>query len=363
MSNVKYLKGVRTRYFNILEKEVHNASLLIQSDLVEEDKNEILSNISICVEKLQTYSAKLESQSEKLTAAVGESDENFIERTLEEDTQLCDSALNSCSQLNKLEMQLNKMIKQEEAELKEDISEDRKPSMHEEIQKMLEKQIELQQELLETRVVRPKEQRTPVKLPKLEISCFSGDKLRWLEFWQSFENSVHKNESLSNIDKFNYLRSKLTGEARGAIAGLSLSNENYAIAIEILKDRFGNVQEIIDVHYNKMINLQSASDSVDSLRHLTDSVDKHLRSLEVLGQNISQDVFVSVIKSKLPRNVIRHLEIQKGTQSKWTVAKILDLLKEYVSASEKAEKVKRENVSLTNRTFNSQRKILIYVKF
>ena len=50
-------------------------------------------------------------------------------------------------------------------------------------------------------------------------------------------------------------------------------------------------------------------------------------------------MFIAVVKSKLPSNVIRHLEIQKGSKEKWTIKKIRDLLCEYVVASEKAEKV------------------------
>ena len=118
---------------------------------------------------------------------------------------------------------------------------------------------------------------------------------------------------------------------------MSLSNENYSVALNILKDRFGNVQDTVDLHYTAIINMKSASDSVDSLRCLLDGVDKHLRSLDVLGQNINQDLFVSIIKSKLPSSVIRHLEIKKGIESKWTVLLLKELLKEYVVACEKAK--------------------------
>lgn len=126
--------------------------------------------------------------------------------------------------------------------------------------------------------------------------------------------------------------SKLVGEARSAIAGLALSNENYAVAIKIMKERFGNIQETIDLHYNRLISQRPASDSIEGLRRLLDTLDKHFRSLEVLEQNINQDVFVSVIKSKLPSNVLLHLEIQKGSKENWNVLSLRDLLNEYVVA-------------------------------
>ncbi|XP_053381886.1 uncharacterized protein LOC128549322 [Mercenaria mercenaria] len=180
--------------------------------------------------------------------------------------------------------------------------------------------------------------------------------MKWIEFWQSFENSVHKNYNLSNVDKFNYLRNKLVGEARSAIAGLALSHENYTIGIKILEERFGNVQEIIDIHYSKLMNLRTTSNSVDSLRSFMETENIHLRSLEVLDQNVDQDLIISVIKSKLPSAVIEHLEIQKGAKQKWTTSTLRDLLNEYVIACEKAEKANTESGKVTQNKFNNQTK-------
>ena len=43
------------------------------------------------------------------------------------------------------------------------------------------------------------------KLPKLHIKRFAGDPKNWQTFWGSFSSAVHKNASLTNVDKFNYL--------------------------------------------------------------------------------------------------------------------------------------------------------------
>ncbi|KAH3857248.1 hypothetical protein DPMN_099854 [Dreissena polymorpha] len=52
---------------------------------------------------------------------------------------------------------------------------------------------------------------------------FDRDKLKWTEFWDSFETVVHHNKRLSNVEKFTYLKSKVLGEAKYVIAGLSLT--------------------------------------------------------------------------------------------------------------------------------------------
>lgn len=91
-------------------------------------------------------------------------------------------------------------------------------------------------------------------------------------------SSVNSNDCLSNIEKFNYLRSKLLGYEKTAVEGLALSSENYSFAIEILRERFGDIQENIDLHYNRIINVHSASDRVECLRRLLDNVDRSLGS-------------------------------------------------------------------------------------
>ena len=59
---------------------------------------------------------------------------------------------------------------------------------------------------------------------------------------------MHNNDTLTDVHKFNYLRSLLERLAYEAIAGLTLSAANYKEAIEILKKRFGNKQLIVSKH-------------------------------------------------------------------------------------------------------------------
>ena len=68
------------------------------------------------------------------------------------------------------------------------------------------------------------------KLPKITLKKFYGDPISFTPFWDSFMSAVDDNSSLSDVDKFNYLRNLLEGSAGGAIRGLPLTAENYAAA-------------------------------------------------------------------------------------------------------------------------------------
>ena len=122
-----------------------------------------------------------------------------------------------------------------------------------------------------------------VKLPKLEISKFNGDPTKWQSFFDSFQAAVGKSTNLTGVEKFNYLRCFL-GAALHAIAGFSLTNDNYKEALELLQNRYGNTQQIIAAHMNALVKMSSANyEDLSGLRKFFDDVTSHVRSLVNLG--------------------------------------------------------------------------------
>ncbi|GBN23486.1 hypothetical protein AVEN_47070-1 [Araneus ventricosus] len=126
------------------------------------------------------------------------------------------------------------------------------------------------------------------KLPRIVLDKFGGDVRKFHEFWPSFEAAVHDNLSLTIVKKFNYLRSLLIGDAARAISGLTLTNENYDKAVEVLKDRFGQKQAVISAYMNTLLSLQPVRRINDTLglRNLYDEINNSIRSLESLGIDI-----------------------------------------------------------------------------
>ena len=87
------------------------------------------------------------------------------------------------------------------------------------------------------------------KLPNLSMKCFNGNSMEFQSFFDSSRATIHENESLKNITKFNYLRTFLCGKALVSISGLSLTSENYNQAIEILEGRCGKKQHRTPINY------------------------------------------------------------------------------------------------------------------
>ena len=77
-----------------------------------------------------------------------------------------------------------------------------------------------------------------VKLSKITLKTFSGYPLDWKSFKGTFEAAVHNNESITNIEKFTYLKTDLDKSAFQAIEGLPLTSENYTGPWNLLNDRY-----------------------------------------------------------------------------------------------------------------------------
>ena len=83
------------------------------------------------------------------------------------------------------------------------------------------------------------------RLRKLNIKIFTGKPTEWPTFIESFETAVDSNGALSNIQKFQYLKSYLPGQVERCIEGFLLTNDNYREALNLLRERFRNTKLII----------------------------------------------------------------------------------------------------------------------
>ena len=152
---------------------------------------------------------------------------------------------------------------------------------------------------------------------------------------------------MSPIDKFNYLSTLLEDEASRAIQGLPLTNANYNVAIEILKDRFGKPQTIVTAHMDDLLKLPSLGSNcrVKDLRAVLDQLTIHVRGLETLGISAQQygSLLTPIVMSKLPSD-IRLLVARKTNGSLLELNSIIELLKVEVEAREASFSLKTHDV-------------------
>ena len=77
--------------------------------------------------------------------------------------------------------------------------------------------------------------------------------------FDSLQAAAGKSTNLAGVEKFNWLRCFLEGDALHLITGFSLTNDNYKEALELSQNRYGNTQHIIAVHMNALVKMSSVN--------------------------------------------------------------------------------------------------------
>ena len=106
---------------------------------------------------------------------------------------------------------------------------------------------------------------TRLKLSQLEPKLSDGNILNCQTFWDIFQSSINSNSSISPVDKFAYLQSLLSPSASEYISRLTTTAENYNEAVELLKQRYGNTQVLINAHMQQFVCL-SVINSVNDVK-------------------------------------------------------------------------------------------------
>ena len=101
----------------------------------------------------------------------------------------------------------------------------------------------------------------------------------------------------------------LNSKASHAISGLSLTNENYKEALDLLKHRYGNSNLIVSAYMSTLVKFARVQgDDLHALRKFCDDVESNVRSLRNLGTDSkSYGSFLStLIIEKLPQDIINY---------------------------------------------------------
>ncbi len=144
------------------------------------------------------------------------------------------------------------------------------------------KRLEMEQEEIKRRKEKEKASNSQMKLQKFDHPTFDGSILKWREFWDAFEAAVHKNKDMSEVDKLNFLKNKMTGKAEILLRGYALTRENYPLVIKLLEERFGGKQACVAAHHQELMNIPASTNNTARLRTTFDHMESHLRSLEAL---------------------------------------------------------------------------------
>ncbi|XP_075253161.1 uncharacterized protein LOC142344962 [Convolutriloba macropyga] len=95
-------------------------------------------------------------------------------------------------------------------------------------------------------------------LPTLNLPSFSGNYVDWISFFDRFKGAVIDNDQLTNSLRLQYLKSAMKGEASKMLTSITVTDDNFNVAMEILQNRY-NKRLILRAHIHGIVSYRPVS--------------------------------------------------------------------------------------------------------
>uniref|UniRef100_A0A1I7VYM1 DUF1758 domain-containing protein n=1 Tax=Loa loa TaxID=7209 RepID=A0A1I7VYM1_LOALO len=171
------------------------------------------------------------------------------------------------------------------------------------------------------------------ELPQLSLPTFNEDPRQWGQFWSSFDAAVHS-QTIPDIQKLNYFYSCLKEEALQAVSGYEIAPENYGIIRQLLKNKYGDPSTIASTLYRE---LQSFKQNEKEWMITIENIERVLRQLEALGDNLEHPSIETIIESKMPPWILNKVYTQRKIDKPWTIQKLRNFLSDLVEVNQQVK--------------------------
>ncbi|MCP3665638.1 MAG: DUF1759 domain-containing protein, partial [Gammaproteobacteria bacterium] len=161
-----------------------------------------------------------------------------------------------------------------------------------------------------------------VKLPRTPLLDFYGDILKWKPFWDSFCSHIHSRDDLSDADKFHYLLCLVKGRALIIIEGIPVTGKNYRLAIQLLQERYASTRAVVESLYTQLEKISQCGMKTMELQNTYDAVEKLLRQLETLQENLDHSALISQVKKKFPGLIRQKIEEIHNSDVDWSMVEL-----------------------------------------
>ncbi|KMQ89434.1 gag-pol polyprotein precursor [Lasius niger] len=127
-------------------------------------------------------------------------------------------------------------------------------------------------------------------LPRIKLPQFSGAYADWPSFRHLFLSVIGENASISDVERFHYLRSCLQGQAEKLIRPLTVTGENYERAWAILSKHFENKRELIRSNFATFTAVSKMkSETAEELSRIYHAVTTAVNGQESIGRPIDSN--------------------------------------------------------------------------
>ncbi|KIH69183.1 zinc knuckle [Ancylostoma duodenale] len=176
---------------------------------------------------------------------------------------------------------------------------------------------------------------TRVELPAIPIPKFARKLRKFDNFWALFEANVNS-QNLINLEKFNYLINALRGEAREAIKRYAITEENYPLALCLLRSKYGDRSRLVRHLQSPLETASAKGNAIRDQRQLLEylvSLTSQLQQYGVMlrGYYITQK-----------RKMLKRMNTRNNSEEDWDVQELLAELDKSIATEERVAEMLRD---------------------
>ncbi|XP_022166573.1 uncharacterized protein LOC111031094 [Myzus persicae] len=175
------------------------------------------------------------------------------------------------------------------------------------------------------------------QLPKRTFPIFSGIITEWQGFDDLFNSIMSHAPDLPDVERFEFLKTSLEGEAKTVIAHLPLTSANYHSAWELLRARYGNRRDLARIHIQALLAPRKVlSTDACSIKSQINAIREHTAALDNLSLTTRQwsPLLVHIFEQHLDYELRARWELILGDRHQPQLTEFVEFLHSHVRAAE-----------------------------
>ncbi|XP_047996324.1 uncharacterized protein LOC125234163 [Leguminivora glycinivorella] len=175
----------------------------------------------------------------------------------------------------------------------------------------------------------PKSARNRVVLPKVKLPTFAGQVEEFVPFMELFQSLVGNDATLSDTEKMYYLAGSLLGEPKTLTQHLSVTGDNFSVAIDLLNARYNNKRLLADrLLHNLLSAPHVTSKGVTGLKMFLNTLIENTKALEKMEFPVDSWCYLLfyINFQKLDGNLKKHFEDKHADKELPTFADLIKFL-------------------------------------
>lgn len=175
------------------------------------------------------------------------------------------------------------------------------------------------------------------QLPKRKFPTFSGKIVEWQGFEDLFTSILSHVPELPDVERFEYLKTSLEGDALKLISHLTLTAANYESAWSILRARYGNKRDLARIHFDALLTTHVVKcDDALSIQKAINTILEHTAALDNLQFTTRQwgPLIIHIFEKQLDYELRARWEQTIGEKHNPQLPEFVEFLRNHVRSAE-----------------------------